>query len=863
MAVRKVLAAAKGLAFGWSRRGRRPDCRRDAGAMLRRTIVWSVLVLAVVPGWSATYYVDATGGNDSNDGLSQGSAWKSISKVNGSTLAAGDQVLFKRGEVWRESLVVPSSGASGNPIVFDAYGNGEAPTITGALDLPSSSWTLDSGNIWKAPVTATGMNYVLFGGMYGVKHTTSKTECVAPRDFFFLSNTLYVYSVGNPASYYSSVAAMLMTTGQLVYITGKSWIQIQHFKLTYFDTYGVRIGGASDHITLANVYSDGIIPAGTTPHGFYVNANPAPTDLKFYNVEAHRNYNGFTFNGSANGIVVRNCKAYANRNHGLEDNTSGAGVDFDYCHFYANGLGVLTSTDTTGGAAGAGAHDVTAYTAPQTIGLMKYPARITLTVDDPGLVDANSYVDSLLPAFDAHGSQLSIGVVTGYDGSNQMIPKFQEWINAGRDVNSHSWSHQYFQTAAAFTIKYTGTGSAATMTIAGTTLTTSVTGGPGGQNLNFDLTNPSYNTLSALVAAINAQSGYTASLSISAATDSVTLAPVATQDIKSATYTAQFRYASAFSIRYTGTGTGATLTISGNTLATSITGGPGGENISLDLTNPSYDTMSELAATINGRSGYSAALVSTGKGAAHSITLADVTAQDIKSGPYVTQVLESRLEPDEMSTSKAWMNAHLTGLPVNRVYVYPGGQEDATTQGYAAAAGYAGARGAFTMDLGTKDVYAKGVNIQNITSFGANPHLQGLTAQQMDARIAQVVWKSAVWGTPYGIFWHNGEMTPTDVTNVLDALAAHGATVMTNTQLIDWLSGTSHVGSGTYYVTAATGPETDLRPTSSSPVVNAGTDLGGAFAFDLEGVDQRVFGPGWEMGAYAFMGQPTFVVVVE
>jgi len=830
---------------------------------LKSILAVAMVCLAGTLLHAATYYVDATGGNDSSDGLSQGTAWKSIAKVNGSTFAAGDQILFKRGEVWRESLVVPSSGTSGNPIVFDAYGTGEAPTITGALDLPSSAWTLDSGNIWKATVTTAGLNYVAFGGIWGLKHTTSKTECVAPRDFFLLSNTLYVYSVGNPATYYGSVAAMLMTNGQLLYITGKSWVQVQHFKLTYFDTYGLRIGGASDHITIANVYSDGIIPAGTTPHGFYVNASPAATDLKFYDVDADRNYNGLTFNGSSTGIVVRNCRAYGNRNHGLEDNTSGASVDFDYCHFYANGLGVVTSTDTTGGVAGAGAHDVPAYTAPQTVSFQKYPARITLTVDDPGLVDSSTYVDSLLPQFDARGLQLSIGIVTGYDGSNALIPKFQEWIDAGRDVDSHSWSHQYFQTAAALTIKYTGTGSAATMTIAGTTLTTSVTGGPGGENLSFDLTNPSYNTLSSLVTAINAHGGYTATLSITAATDSVTLAPVAAQDIKSGTYTALFRYASVFAIRYVGTGTAATMTISGNLLTTTITGGPGGENISLDLTNPSYDTMSELAATINGRSGYSAAMVSTGKGAAHSITLADVAGQDIKSGQYVAQVLESRLEPDEMSTAKTWMNAHLTGLPATRVLVYPGGQEDLSTQGYAVAAGYAGARGAFSMDLGTKDVYSKGVNIQNITSFGANPNLQGLTAQQMNARMAQLIWKSAVWGAPYGVFWHNGELSVTEVGNLLDALIAHGATVMTNTQLVDWINGTSRIGSGTYYVTAATGPEADLRPTQSSPVVNAGTDLGAGFAYDLEGVDQRVFGSEWEMGAYAVMGQAPFVVVVE
>ncbi len=113
-----------------------------------------VCVLTTMAG-ATTYYVDASGGDDTKDGQSLVTAWKTIAKVNGSTFAAGDQILFKRGEVWRESLVPPSSGASGNPIVFDAYGTGDAPTITGYQDLPSTTWTLDSGNIWKASITSS------------------------------------------------------------------------------------------------------------------------------------------------------------------------------------------------------------------------------------------------------------------------------------------------------------------------------------------------------------------------------------------------------------------------------------------------------------------------------------------------------------------------------------------------------------------------------------------------------------------------------------------------------------------------------------------------------------------------------------
>jgi len=97
----------------------------------------------------STYYVDATGGSDSNDGLSEANAWKTISKVNSSSFNPGDSILFKRGEVWREQLTIPSSGSSGNPITFGAYGSGDNPLILGSDDYDDTSkWSrYDSQNV--------------------------------------------------------------------------------------------------------------------------------------------------------------------------------------------------------------------------------------------------------------------------------------------------------------------------------------------------------------------------------------------------------------------------------------------------------------------------------------------------------------------------------------------------------------------------------------------------------------------------------------------------------------------------------------------------------------------------------------------
>ena len=131
----------------------------DTEDFMLALLMWS----GVAP--ATTYYVSSSAGSDANNGTSVASAWKTLAKVNGQTFQAGDSILLKRGDVWNESLVPPSSGASANPITFDAYGTGAAPNMTGYYAVPSSSWIQVTGNDWKAsvPSSYTTINFCLFG----------------------------------------------------------------------------------------------------------------------------------------------------------------------------------------------------------------------------------------------------------------------------------------------------------------------------------------------------------------------------------------------------------------------------------------------------------------------------------------------------------------------------------------------------------------------------------------------------------------------------------------------------------------------------------------------------------------------------
>jgi hypothetical protein len=91
-------------------------------------MAWMVASAAAGAQAAPAFYVDATRGDDTQDGLKPETAWRSLAKVNRAALAAGDRVLFRRGQTWRGQLV-PHSGDAGRVISYSAFGEGDKPIL--------------------------------------------------------------------------------------------------------------------------------------------------------------------------------------------------------------------------------------------------------------------------------------------------------------------------------------------------------------------------------------------------------------------------------------------------------------------------------------------------------------------------------------------------------------------------------------------------------------------------------------------------------------------------------------------------------------------------------------------------------------
>ena len=115
---------------------------------MKNRIVCSVL-LAACSALATDYYVDSERGCDAAPGTSEATAWKSLDRVNAAELVPGDVVRFRRGGLWRGSLV-PKSGDPGKPVTYTVYGKGWKPILQQSVDRSRpEDWVEESPGIWS------------------------------------------------------------------------------------------------------------------------------------------------------------------------------------------------------------------------------------------------------------------------------------------------------------------------------------------------------------------------------------------------------------------------------------------------------------------------------------------------------------------------------------------------------------------------------------------------------------------------------------------------------------------------------------------------------------------------------------------
>jgi hypothetical protein len=271
-----------------------------------------------------TFYVDNAGSN-SNNGTTPATAWQTIAKVNATTLTPGQSVGFKAGGTWRESLIPGQSGSAGNPITFASYGTGAQPIINGS-NLLSSGWTQNTTNVWKVADT-TKPNVVWFNGTAGTQ-MSSAAAIVAPYDWYWASNVLYVWAPGNvsPATTYINpgVEAATRTSAvsiSLGYITlsGLHLVKSNEINLFFSAANNVTVYnctneyGAGDGVTFSDGSNNIVLNGGAVDHN---GENGGLSGLDGDGIGIGNGGDG------SHDITIENMNIYSNGNNTFGDNVT-------------------------------------------------------------------------------------------------------------------------------------------------------------------------------------------------------------------------------------------------------------------------------------------------------------------------------------------------------------------------------------------------------------------------------------------------------------------------------------------------------------------------------------------------------------
>jgi len=283
----------------------------------------------------------------------------------------------------------------------------------------------------------------------------------------------------------------------------------------------------------------------------------------------------------------------------------------------------------------------------------------------------------------------------------------------------------------------------------------------------------------------------------------------------------------AFTIRYVGAGTAAALTVADNGhITTSITGGPGGEN--LDIASDNTTTLDVTCAAIDALGPYTCA-VDVYRAGALSKTLADVSGQDIQTAAYIAQLDATKLYAEELDGSKADIEANIQGFTVTTLTV-PNNKTGAAAQAAMLAAGYKVARGASFLS-GSYD-------LSNLTAhnlFNVLADNLGDTEKQIQDNLVSLLEWGKERGIAVNIYSHKeSEFSLDNWRTVWNVLADTSVNVMTFSDVGKHITGDlagllpeGATADGGLTWTRTWTDASDYRLRSGSPAINAGIAIDG------------------------------------
>jgi hypothetical protein len=287
---------------------------------------------------ASRYYVSSTTGSDNlfTDGKSPANAWKTISRVNRMTFLPGDSILFRKGDEWRETLKVPSSGKSGSYITYGSYGSGTDPVIYGSK--LSKEWKRSDGNIWVSGLKYANPRADFSCDIFFVEKDKTVSwgvfkagtgSLASDHDWTWKGDYIYIYSATDPSSKYERVE--IPQRQSCISVNNKEYITIHGIDLFFGIYEGITYNWKYPQLDLKGLiienceiaYVGGNIHENGNENGFGIDV--AYSDMILRNCEIHHcGRRGLSFHVYGRGFIIKNVLIEQNSFH---DGYHTTGVD--------------------------------------------------------------------------------------------------------------------------------------------------------------------------------------------------------------------------------------------------------------------------------------------------------------------------------------------------------------------------------------------------------------------------------------------------------------------------------------------------------------------------------------------------------
>lgn len=199
-----------------------------------------------------TFYIDSKSGNDLNNGSFPDSAWRTIERVCNHQFQAGDSILFKRGEIWKEKFYIEFSGDSSCPIVISAYGIGNKPVLSALDEIPGwnvkDHWIEVKSHVWMMKCSKDPRRLLVDGKEILRTYPLEFVDGVESK-WYYNSDTLFLFSTGNPAETVNSLEGNKLYYN--VRISGQKHLILENLDIQGGSGNGLSIFG-SGYITVKN-----------------------------------------------------------------------------------------------------------------------------------------------------------------------------------------------------------------------------------------------------------------------------------------------------------------------------------------------------------------------------------------------------------------------------------------------------------------------------------------------------------------------------------------------------------------------------------------------------------------------------------